>query len=144
MLKSTMLLFLLMGYYKALPQTCRSCYLVFVNNFLHFPLQTSRLEVWHYKAVKFYTPEAPQKKNEVYNYVHNGDDLKGAEDIIMSNAQGTAWLRNFDVGEFASATIDVGADTHGSMNGAFVWGGKLLFFKVLDNQKLGGAQYKSN
>jgi hypothetical protein len=144
MLRPTLLLFLLMVCSEALPQTCRSCYLTFVNNFLQLPLQTSRLEVLHYKVVKYYQSQTPLKKTEDYNYLHNGDDLKGAEDIILSNAQGTAWLKNFDIGEFARATIDVGADSQRRTNGAFVWGGKLLFFKVLDNQKLGSPPDKNN
>ena len=136
-------MFMLCG--KAFPQTCLACFPFFANDFLYFPRETSGLGVWHYKDVKYYSPDNdPKKRTEDYKYMHNGDNLKGATDIINSDVQGSGWLRNFDFGKFANLTLDVGPDTHGRPNGAFEWGSELLFFKVFNNRKLGWHQSNDN
>ena len=108
------------------------------------PRQADTLPVWHYKPQLLYKPEATPKKTEDYNYVHNGDPLKGAEDVFNSSVQGGAWFKDFDFGEFATIVIDIGPDKYGRPNGMFEWGGKLLFFDVLKNKKLAEVAYKGN
>jgi hypothetical protein len=145
MLKSILAVFLSLVCANSFSQTCRQCSLLFAGNFLYFPLRVNRLEGWHYKATKYYSPgNDPLKRTEEYRYLHNGDNLKGAADIINSNIEGSAWFKNFDLGQFASVAIDVGADTHGRANGAFEWNGKLLFFNAFKNQRIGEPLYKSN
>jgi hypothetical protein len=145
MLKPILLLFLSLVYGKLYSQTYAQCAVLFADNFLYFPLSTNNLEVWHYKATKYYSPgNNPQKRTEEYRYLHNGDYVKGATDLINSNVEGPAWFKNFDFGDFASAIIDVGADAHGRINGAFEWNGKLLFFNVFKNQRIGNSITQSN
>ena len=140
MLKSTMMFFLAMVYAKVFSQTCLKGVWFFANDLLYFPRQPTGLGTWHYKAIKYYKPDNdPNKWTEDYKYIHNGDDLKGAQDMFAGNVQGSAWLKNFDFGKFASVVIAIGADRHGRASGAFEWNGQLLFFKVIKNHRIGGT-----
>ena len=137
MLKSILIsgLFIICG--QIFSQCCPKCNaILFADDFLHLPRKTTNLRVFHYIVVKYYKPDGDAKKRtEDYRYLHNGDDLKGAESIFSGDLQGAGWLKNFDFGKFASAIIEVSSDRQGRPGGAFQWHGKLLFFNLFNKRR---------
>ena len=94
-------------------------------------------------AQKDYTGEnGSQKRAEDYRYIHNGDEWKAAEGLLNGDELGSNWLKNFDFGKFASVVFEIGGDSEGHPNGGFVWSGKLIFFKVVNQHRI-GEEHKS-
>ena len=118
-------------------QPCVNCSSQFFIQFLNFPRKATGLQPFHYPSEQSYlTDNEAQKRTEDYKYVHNGDNLRGAQGLLAGDELGAGWIKNFDFGKFLSTTVEFGSDARGNPNGAFLWSGKLLFFKVANKRKL--------
>lgn len=122
---------------KIFPQYSSQSSLQFESSFLNLPLPANGLAHFHYVAPKQYEAgEEPLKRTEDYHYLHNGDNLLAAQEILNSDIQGAGWLKNFDFGKFISAVIEVRPDDQRKSKGTFDWNGNLVFWKVLKKKKL--------
>ena len=122
---------------------CDTCNVaLFTYDFLNLPIDTSRAPVFHNIPVKDYNAasaaDAKVKRTEDYQFLHNGDYFKGAEDIFGGDFQGSGWLKNFDFGKFASVVFEVSRDSPDRKFGLFQWTGKLVFIKLFNKKQLGG------
>ena len=138
MLKIVLLLFISFIGTQGYPQSYPNRPMLFKYQFLYFPRKEESVEVFRYTPENEYTPvDEPQKRTQDYQYIHNGDYLKGVEDVLTGDPLGAGWIKNFDFGKFASVVIELGNDSNGHANGAFVWSSKLVFFKVINKRRLG-------
>ena len=122
---------------KIFPQYSSQGSLQFENSFLNLPLAPTGLAPFHYVAIKHYKAgDEPEKRTEDYRYLHNGDNLMAAQQILNSDMQGAGWLKNFDFGKFISAEIELRPDDQRKQKGLFDWNGNLVFWQVIKKRKL--------
>jgi hypothetical protein len=115
---------------------------LFRTRFLHLSQKPGDSKRFHYVVQKYYTGNDATKRTEEYRYIHNGDEWKAAEGLFNGDELGSNWLKNFDFGKFASVVFEIGGDSEGHPNGGFVWSGKLIFFKVVNQHRI-GEEHKS-
>ena len=144
MFKTLLILFMFSICAETFSQTSTQNPSLFSYNFIFLPRTSNGLWSFHYVPVKYEVQESDaQKRTEDYRYIHNGDDLKGAEGILNGDELGANWLKNFDFGKFASVVLEMNGDSNGHLKGGFVWSGKLVFFKVINKRKIGRGEPRS-
>jgi hypothetical protein len=116
---------------------------VFAYDFLHLHLEPDTPLKFHF-VYSYEYKEDPNagKRTEDYQYIHNGDPFKGAEDIFSSSIDGAGWLKNFDFGKFASVIFEVRGDNYNDKSGFFDWTGKLLFINLFHKKQTGDIKHK--
>ncbi len=115
----------------------------FAYDFLYVQLSPDTLLKFHY-VDSYQYKEDPNagKRTQDYQYIHNGDPFKGAEDIFASSIDGAGWLKNFDFGKFASVIFEVNGDNYDQKSGTLAWSGKLMFLKLFRKRQLSNAKRK--
>ncbi len=110
---------------------------LFASNFLSLNQKSADLQAFHYTSENNYeSANIPQKRTEDYIYLHNGNNLKGAQDVFTGNSQGSAWIRNFDFGKFANIAFEISADTRNHTGSTFEWSGTLAFIKIVKRRSV--------
>ena len=107
--------------------------------FIYFPRAYSDGQVFHNQTGYYLPPEALDtklKRDLVYQYIHNGDNIKAAQDVFENEMHKT-WFRALDVGEFANLTFELSPDRHSQLHSPFQWSGSIIFFKLFHRRPLG-------
>lgn len=123
---------LLLANVELFPRDCINCRALFVSEFVYFPEKKIEPVVYHFDPNTLYKPYTePEKRTEDYQYLHNGDNLKGTQEVLNGAIlEGSDWLKYFDFGKFASIIIEVNGDNRNKSTHTFRYGGKFLFIKL--------------